>query len=107
MAKKKPIARNPLGQREAIIPEAIRPMSLAVSTDTEIKQQGNKETNHQSVSTILPTDEEQQSKPALKRYATYLRPDSIKRIQYEAIDKDCSDYELVQAIIDAHFGQAK
>jgi hypothetical protein len=105
MAKKRPLARNPLGQREVIIPEAIRPTSGAEPVDAEIKQQGNKETNYQSVPAILP-DEEQQSKPTLKRYATYLRPDSIKRIQYEAIDKDCSDYELVQAIIDAHFEQA-
>ncbi|HEU5376135.1 MAG TPA: hypothetical protein VFV38_11890 [Ktedonobacteraceae bacterium] len=106
MAKKKLMARNPLGQREAIAPEVIRPTSLAVPVDTETKQQGNKETNCQSIPAISLTNEAEQSTPILKRYATYLRPDSIKRIQYEAIDKDWKDYEVVQAIIDAHYEQA-
>jgi hypothetical protein len=103
MAKKHLRVRNPLGQREAIVPEAIRPQ-IVTDTNLEIKQQGNNVTNDHSATPHMKQANEQK-KPALKRYATYLRPDSIKFIQHSAIEKDCTDYEIVQAAIDRYFEQ--
>ncbi len=107
MTKKQLIVRNPLGQREAIAPEAIRPQPLTEANVIETNQQGNKETIGQSVPQIEAIDEELPKKPALKRYATYLRPESIKCVQYEAIEKDCSDYDIVQTAIDEYFAERK
>lgn len=37
---------------------------------------------------------------AKKRYATYLRPESIKAVQRYAFEREVSDYEVVQRAID-------
>jgi hypothetical protein len=98
-AKKHLTVRNPL-ERETIVPEPIRPQFA----DKDPKKQGNNVTSHHSDPPSLE-QATRQEKPALKRYATYLRPESIKRIQHSAIEQDINDYELVQAAIDHYFEQ--
>lgn len=96
MAKKKIVARNPLSQRETIAPEQLRPQPITEFGTTEVKKQVDKETSKQ----LTNSPEE---KASLKRYATYLQPESIKKIKHYSIDKGMTDYEVVQAAIDEYF----
>ncbi len=43
--------------------------------------------------------------PARKRYATYLRPDSIKDLRRHAFEHDVPDYRIVQAAIDDYLSK--
>jgi len=96
MAKKKIVARNPLSPRETIAPEHLRPQPQADVVSKETKKQATNITNQQ-----IPTS--QNTKPVLKRYATYLQPESIKQIKHYSIDKGMTDYEVVQAAVDDYF----
>jgi hypothetical protein len=40
--------------------------------------------------------------PDKKRYATYLRPESIKAVRRYAFERDQSDYQIVQEAIDEY-----
>jgi hypothetical protein len=40
-----------------------------------------------------------------KRYATYLRPESIRALRKYAFDRDMPDYQIVQAAIDEYLEQ--
>jgi hypothetical protein len=42
--------------------------------------------------------------PDKKRYATYLRPQSIKDVRRYAFERDVPDYQVVQAAIDEYLG---
>ena|SRR5438876_2683224 len=105
MGKKNLVVRNPLGQRQALTPEPIRPQQSIQDDTKEVSQQRNMETNTASSSVSSTTEQKQQS--ITKRYATYLRPDSIKLIQHYAIEQDLTDYEVVQAAIDEYFEHRK
>lgn len=100
MGKKNLVVRNPLGQRQALTPEAIRPQQVTQDDTKEVSQQRNMETN-----TVSSTTGKKQQQSTTKRYATYLRPDSIKQIQHYAIEQEFDDYEVVQAAIDEYFEQ--
>jgi len=104
MGKKNLVVRNPLGQRQALTPEPIRPQQATQDATKEVSQQRNLETNTPSSSVSSATEKNQQQ-PITKRYATYLRPDSIKQIQHYAIEQELTDYEVVQAAIDKYFEQ--
>ncbi len=106
MGKKNLVVRNPLGQRQALTPEPIRPPQLTQNGIEEVSPQRNIETNTLSASVLSATEQKQQQSMT-KRYATYLRPDSIKQIQHYAIEQDFTDYEVVQAAIDEYFEQRK
>src|SRR5207248_1031723 len=101
MGKKNLVVRNPLGQRQALTPEPIRPQQAIQDDTKEVSQQRNMETYTASSSVLSTT--EQKLQHATKRYATYLRPDSIKQIQHHAIEQELTDYEVVQAAIDEYF----
>jgi hypothetical protein len=105
MGKKNLVVRNPLGQRQALTPEPIRPQQATQDDTKEVSQQRNMETN--TPSSVSSTTEQKQHLPPTKRYATYLRPDSIKQIQHYAIEQELTDYEVVQAAIDEYFEQRK
>jgi hypothetical protein len=40
--------------------------------------------------------------PDKKRYATYLRPQSIKEVRRYAFERDVHDYQIVQAAVDEY-----
>ncbi len=40
--------------------------------------------------------------PDKKRYATYLRPESIRDVRRYAFERDVSDYQIVQAAVDEY-----
>jgi hypothetical protein len=42
---------------------------------------------------------------AKKRYATYLRPESIKALQRVAFERDVPDYDVVQAAVDEYLSK--
>jgi hypothetical protein len=96
MAKKKMVIRNPLSQRQTIEPELLRPQPSTEVVRIVAKQQVSKETSLQSANN--PGE-----KTSLKRYATYLQPETIKKIKHFSIDKGMTDYEVVQAAVDDYF----
>jgi len=40
--------------------------------------------------------------PDKKRYATYLRPESIRDVRRYAFERDVPDYQVVQAAVDEY-----
>ena len=90
------VVRNPLSQRQTIAPEPLRPQSPTEVVEIEAKKQVSKETNQQSTNNS-------EEKASLKRYATYLQPETIKKIKHFSIDKGMTDYEVVQAAVDEYF----
>jgi hypothetical protein len=96
MARKRIIARNPLSPRETITPEALRPQQPTDGINLETRKQADNETREQP-------HQGQTSKPEPRRYATYLHPETIKRIKHYSIEEGMSDYEVVQAAMDEYF----
>jgi hypothetical protein len=71
---------------------------LAYRQDTKpVNQQSSKEANQQSSKLALSTKEK-------KKYGTYLRPDSILKIQIQAAQEQKKDHELLQEIVDLYYG---
>ena len=85
-------------------PEAAKPDEAQnVSEETkkqislETNQQGNKETSEH-----VSNETKKLGNKALKRYATYLRSDSIKAMKRLAFEMDRKDYELFQEAVDEY-----
>ncbi len=101
MAKKKLEIRKPLTEREAIAPQALRPVAH-IEPEPE-KVEPPKPAPAEAPKAQPPTNQNGE----LKRYTTYLAPQSIKKIKLHAVETDVPDYSVVQAAIDAYFEKKK
>ena len=74
--------------------------SVNQETSKEINQQTNKLASSQYNLQPLSTKEK-------KKYGTYLREDSISKIQFHAIQTERKDYEVLQEAVDFYFKYKK
>jgi hypothetical protein len=113
-AQKKPKEQTPHSplietRTERPLPEPVPEdkASLASSgfVNKSTSQQANKETNPQiSKSTSQQADKStsQQTNKRLKRFGTYLTPESIRAMKQLALDTDKDDYEVFQEAVDTY-----
>ncbi len=96
--------RSPLTRRETVTPANLyqtppEDADTPDATHPESRSSGNQESQE-------PREPESRKSrkaetPKVEKYSTQLRPDTIKAIRREAIERECKDYELVQAALDA------
>lgn len=105
--KETEVGRNELRGESAFFPrenkKETKKQSMNVGNKVP-KKQSTKETNREG--TNITTFEMRLNREEVigkKRYATYLRPDTIKRIKIEALQEDKDEYEIVQRILDKHY----
>src|SRR6266508_6246180 len=100
--------RNPLRQKVQPVdlyatPSVEETENHVSSDETESSKQASDETSQQaSTETENHANLETRKQMAItkKRYATYLRTDTIKRLQRYAFDREVPDYQVVQEAID-------
>lgn len=127
--------RNPLAQREAIIPADLYTSTQVDKTtstqnDKDTSGQVGKSTNPQVVkpttpqvgkatsSEVVKTTKQQDdkttskqlgkpTKPLVEKYTTHLKPETVKAVKREAFESERKDYEIIQEALDSYFGAKK
>jgi hypothetical protein len=107
-----PPAKKPDAPVTPIAKEKYASLLANQQTSKEVNQQDSKPVNQQ---TTEPANQQaskvvnqQSSKLALstkekRKYGTYLRPDSILKIQIQAAQEQKKDHELLQEIVDLYY----
>jgi hypothetical protein len=98
--------RNPLTQREAVIPANMYTSPQVVKTTSG---QVDKDTSPQvelptSREVVKPTSKQvgNTTRPLMDKYTTHLRPETIKAVKRVAFESDRKDYEVMQEALDKY-----
>jgi len=107
--------RNPLAPREIVQPvDLYSPAAVASEPENQqtdllanqqVPQAGDGETTPQMAEQKSTPGSTQTSKP-VKKFASYLRPQSIKALKMIATQEDRKDYEVLQEAVD-HYLKAR
>jgi len=76
--------------------EIVKPVNLYNNSESQLKpesKQTSKNTNSQ--------------KPPLKKFSSYLNPETIKNLKRLAIEKDKKDYEILQEAVEEYINNMK
>jgi hypothetical protein len=99
MADKQKLAKL-MEQRATLRRETVQPVNRYAPANESAAADSKQASKAEKKKTSKPAKKPTRAEP--KKFASYLRPESIKALKRIAVDTDRNDYEVLQEAVDAY-----